>query len=68
MFGTYLIPDAERDAGHEANRYRGRQLERRNVERVDTSAHDVGHPGVLADVVRQDQVLKIGHGIGSQSH
>src|SRR6266498_658277 len=45
MFGTYLIPDAERDAGHEANRYRGRQLERRNVERVDTRCGSPRRPG-----------------------
>ena len=52
MLGTDLIPDAERDASHQANRYGGRQLECGNVERVDPSAHDVGYPGVLADVIR----------------
>lgn len=65
MFGTDLVPDTERDSGNKTNRYSGRQLERRDVKRVDPSAHDVGHPCVLADVIGEYQVLKLGHGVSS---
>jgi hypothetical protein len=51
VFGAYLISSVKRDQCHDTNRHGHRQPTLRDREGVDAGTHDMGGPGVLADIV-----------------